>query len=135
MSKRKRRVADRSPGWRSRRAIKWIEDYLRVPDGKFVGEKLELAEFMREDLRAIYDNPAGTRRAIVSRARKNGKTILSAMIVLLHLAGPEARRNSQLYSTAQSRDQAGLLFALACKMIRLSPELYATSPSSRQASS
>jgi hypothetical protein len=70
MSKRRRKV-DRSPGWRSRRAIKWIEDYLRIPEGRFVGEELEVAEFMREDLRAIYDNPAGTRRAIISRGLKN----------------------------------------------------------------
>jgi hypothetical protein len=66
MSKRRRKV-DRSPGWRSRRAIKWIEDYLRIPEGRFVGEELEVAEFMREDLRAIYDNPAGTRRASAAR--------------------------------------------------------------------
>jgi hypothetical protein len=80
-----------------RRAIKWFEDYLRIPEGKFVGGKLEVAEFMREDLRAVYDNPHGTRRAIISRGRKNGKTIEAAMIVLLHLCGVEARRNSQLY--------------------------------------
>jgi phage terminase large subunit-like protein len=89
-------------------------------------EKLEVAEFMREDLIAIYDNPAGTRRAINSRARKNAKTVEAAMIVLLHLCGPEAKRNSQLFSTALSRDQAALLFSLAVKMIRLSPELYAS---------
>jgi phage terminase large subunit-like protein len=106
MGRRKGKKADRSPGWRSRRAIKWFEDYLRIPEGKFVGDKLEVAEFMREDLRAIYDNPAGTRRAIISRGRKNGKTIEAAMIVLLHLCGPEKRRNSQLYSTALSREQA-----------------------------
>jgi phage terminase large subunit-like protein len=126
MAGKKRKKADRSPGWRSRRAIKWIQDYLRIPEGKFVGEELEVAEFMREDLRAIYDNPAGTRRAIISRGRKNGKTIEAAMIVLLHLCGVEARRNSQLYSTALSRDQAALLFNLAVRMIRLSPELNAS---------
>lgn len=45
------------------------------------------------------------------------------MIVLLHLAGPEARVNSQLYSSAQSRDQAAILFSLGAKMVRMSPEL------------
>jgi hypothetical protein len=71
MSRKRKKVIDRSPGWRSRRAIKWIQDYLRIPEGRFVGEKLEVAEVMREDLRAVYDNPAGTRRAIISRRRKN----------------------------------------------------------------
>src|SRR5690606_36320796 len=74
---------------------------------------------------AIYDNPVGTRRAIISRGRKNAKTTESAMILLLHLGGPEAKRNSQLYSAAQSRDQAAILFELASKMIRMSPVLSA----------
>ena len=56
-------------------------------------------------------------------ARKNAKTTFSAMLLLLHLCGPEARTNSQLFSAAQSRDQAGILFALAAKMVRLSPDL------------
>jgi hypothetical protein len=33
------------------------------------------------------------------------------------------RPNSQLYSAAQSRDQAGLIFMLALKMIRMNPDL------------
>jgi hypothetical protein len=45
MGKRKRKV-DRSPGWRSRRAIKWFEDYLHIPEGVHVGEPLKVAEFM-----------------------------------------------------------------------------------------
>jgi phage terminase large subunit-like protein len=113
------------PKKRSDRAVEWFEDYLHIPEGRFVGEPLKVAEFMKEDLRAIYDNPAGTRRAIISRGRKNGKTIEAAMIVLLHLCGPEYKRNSQIYSTALSRDQAALLFHLAVKMIRASPELNA----------
>ena len=42
---------------------------------------------------------------------------------MLHLCGPEARANSQLYSAAQSRDQASILFNLMAKMVRLSPDL------------
>lgn len=50
-------------------------------------------------------------------------TALSAFLLLLHLCGPEARANSQLYSAAQSRDQAGILFSLAAKIVRMSPTL------------
>lgn len=50
-------------------------------------------------------------------------TATAAMLLLLHLCGPEARHNSQLYSGAQSRDQAAILFALAAKMVRLSETL------------
>lgn len=90
-----------------------------------MGKPLKLATYMREDFEAIYDNPAGTRRAIFSRGRKNAKTTEAAIILLLHLCGPEARPNSQLFSAAQSRDQAAILFNLAAKMIRLSPDLNA----------
>lgn len=108
---------------RAERNIRWLEKHIRIPEGKFVGQPLRLPNFMKDDLRAIYDNPAGTRRAIISRGRKNAKTTLCAMILLLHLVGPESRPNSQLYSAAQSREQAGILFDLATKMVRMSPVL------------
>lgn len=108
---------------RAERNIAWCEKHIRIPEGRFVGQPLKMAEFMKEDFRAIYDNPHGTRRALISRGRKNAKTTESAMILLLHLCGPEARPNSQLFSAAQSRDQAAILFALAAKMVRLSPTL------------
>jgi phage terminase large subunit-like protein len=84
-----------------------------------------LSDFQKVIVRGIYDSP--TRRAIVSFGRKNAKTTLAAFLLVLHLAGPEAhaRPNSQLYSAAQSRDQAAIVFALAAKIIRLSPELSA----------
>ena len=108
---------------RAERNIAWCERYLRIPEGKYVGKPLQMAEFMKEDFRKIYDNPHGTRRGIISRGRKNAKTTESAMIVALHLVGPEAKVNSQLYSAAQSREQAAILFSLAAKMIRMSPDL------------
>lgn len=129
MTSRKKQAApkSRSPGrhenWRSARNIAWIETHLRVPEGTHVGKPLVLPPYMREDIEAIYDNPHGTRRAIISRGRKNAKTTESGMLLLLHLCGPEARPNSQLFSAAQSRDQAGILFALAAKMVRMSPTL------------
>jgi phage terminase large subunit-like protein len=93
----------------------------RTPEGRHVGKPIVLREWQREIIRGIYDTP--TRRAIISFGRKNGKTALSAMLLNLHLAGPEARRNSQLYSAAQSLEQAAVLFNLAAKMVRMSPEL------------
>lgn len=110
---------------RAERNIAWCEKLLKIPEGKYVGQPLRMAEFMKEDFRLIFDNPYGTRRAIISRGRKNAKTVETAMIMLLYLCGPEAKQNAQLYSAARSRDQASLLFALACKMIRMSPDLSA----------
>jgi phage terminase large subunit-like protein len=108
---------------RAARNIAWIEQYCRVPEGALVGKPVKLRDWQRGELRKIYDNPAGTRTAILSFGRKNGKTALSACLLLLHLCGPEARPNSQLYSAAQSREQAALLFSLAAKIVRLSGEL------------
>lgn len=106
---------------RGQRNAEWIERYCLIPEGKMVGERFTLTKEQKRWLRQIYDTP--TRRFILSMARKQGKTAFAACLLLLHLAGPEARPNSQLYSAAQSRDQAALLFALAAKMVRLSPDL------------
>ena len=108
---------------RAEQNIKWCEDHLYLPDGKFVGQKLVMASFMQEDFRAIYDNKVPTRRAIISRPRKQAKTCECAFIVLLHLCGYEAKANSQLYSCAQSRDQAAQIFDYAAKIVRISPTL------------
>lgn len=84
---------------------------------------MKLLPFQRKFIKDVYDNPSGTSRAYLSVARKNGKSALIAAIVLAHLVGPEAKQNSQIISGARSREQASLVFKLAEKMIRLSPEL------------
>ena len=93
--------------------IAFIEKVCFIPEGKHVGQKLELFEWQKAEIRRIYDNPHGTRRAIISMGRKNAKTTLAACLLLAHLCGPPARNrpNSQLYSAAQSRDQAGIIFS------------------------
>ena len=105
--------------------IKFIETCLFVPEGRHVGEPLLLQDWQRDFIKLVYDNSAGTRRAILSTPRKNAKTSLSAALLLAHLVGPPAhnRPNSQLFSAAQSRDQAGLIFALAAKMVRMNKDL------------
>lgn len=110
---------------RAARVIEFIQRYCLVPDGAQVGQPLVLDEFQKDFIRAIYDNPAGTRRAILSVSRKNGKSGLIAGLLLAHLVGPEAKQNSQLVSGAMSRDQAALVFNLASKMVQLSPKLTA----------
>jgi phage terminase large subunit-like protein len=114
--------ADRASG---AEVIDFIESYCFVPEGKHVGKKFKLYPWQEDEICRIYDNPMGTRRAILSFGRKNGKTSLAACLLLAHLCGPPARNhpNSQLFSAAQSRDQASILFALAAKMVRLSPTL------------
>src|SRR5262245_42400085 len=123
MPRRRRRQADDAIC--AADVIKFVETVCFCPEGKFVGKKLKLFDWQKELLQLIYDNPHGTRRAIISMGRKCGKTSLAACLLLAHLCGPPAKNspNSQLFSAAQSRDQAGIIFALAAKMVRLNPAL------------
>jgi len=110
---------------RGDRVIAFIERYCIVPDGNLLGKPMRLLDFQKRFIRDLYDNPAGTRRAYLSIARKNGKTGLIAALVLAHLVGPEAVENTQIISGARSREQAAVVFELASKMVRMSRELSA----------
>jgi phage terminase large subunit-like protein len=104
----------------------WIETNCGCPEGALIGEPIRLLEWQRDFILKVYDNPhAVTRRAILSVGRKSGNTTFAACLLLAHLAGPAAVPNSQTYSAAQSRDQAALLYALAAKIVRMSPSLNA----------
>ena len=103
--------------------IDFIEGHMLIPEGRDVGKPVRLRPWQKKNIRLIYGNPSGTRRAIVSFGRKNGKTAFAAMLLISHICGPQSKPNSQLYSAAQSRDQAAILFSLAAKIIRLSPTL------------
>ncbi|MEM6681803.1 MAG: terminase TerL endonuclease subunit [Pseudomonadota bacterium] len=92
-----------------------------MPEGPKVGQPIKLGRFQKRFIRAVYRK--GIRRAILSIAKKNGKTALIAAILLAHIIGPEAVQNSQIVSAAQSRDQAALVFKLACKMLDLNEDL------------
>jgi phage terminase large subunit-like protein len=106
---------------RGERNIYWIESVCRIPDGKLVGQPVRLTDAQKGWIKQLYDSP--TRTFILSMARKNAKTATSSFLLLLHLCGPEAKANSQLYSAAQSRDQAAILFGYASKVVRMSPDL------------
>lgn len=108
---------------RGEKVVAFIHQYCRVPEGKLIGQPLVLAEFQKRFILDVYDNPEGTTDGYLSIARKNGKTGLIAGILLAHLVGPEAKQNSQIVSGAMSREQAGIVFNLACKMIQLNPKL------------
>lgn len=120
---------------RGQRVIAFIQEFCKTPEGQHVGSPLVLADFQKQFILDIYDNPAGTRRAYLSVSRKNGKSGLISGILLAHICGPEAVQNSQIVSGAMSRDQAALVFALAAKMVQLDPRLAAVTkivPSSKR---
>lgn len=101
---------------RGERAIAFMEGFLITPEGPGAGKPLKLLEFQRKFVLDVLDNPAGTRQAILSMGRKNGKTALVAALVLCFIVGPEARTNSQIVSGAMEREQAAIVSRYAEKM-------------------
>lgn len=110
---------------RAERAIQFVHEFCKVPEGSFVGQPLILDEFQQKFYRALFDGNRKIRRAIWSMARKNAKTVSMATLLLVFLVGPEAQLNAQIESGAMSRDQAAKVFEYCCKIINLSPELKA----------
>lgn len=112
-----------TPAQRVQRNIRWIEKFCRIPEGRDIGKPVKLRDWQKRWIRAIYGNPQGTRLAILSVGRKNAKTTFAAFLLLLHLVGPESVPNGQLYSTAQSKEQAAVIFGLAAKIVRIAADL------------
>jgi phage terminase large subunit-like protein len=101
---------------------------LTVPSGPFTNQPLRLRKFQIEWIRAIYNplNADGFRpvkQAILSVARRNGKTLLAAVLVLVHLVGPFKRPNATIVSAATTRKQAGVVFRYVEDMVRVDPVL------------
>lgn len=63
------------------------------------------------------------RRALLSVARKNGKTAIIAAIALAHLIGPEAIQNGEIYSAANDREQAAQVFKFIRQLVDADEEL------------
>ena len=97
---------------------------LVVPAGKHVNTPLRLRKFQIDWIRAVY-NPADdagqrlVKQAVLSVARRNGKTLLAAVILLAHLAGPFKRPNATIVSAATTRKQAGIVFRFVKDMVRV----------------
>lgn len=94
-----------------------------MPSGKDVGKPVRMRSVQRLLFRCAYSTVNRARRIIFSVGRKNMKTATAAIVDVLHICGPEAIQNSELYSTAMARDQAAIVFNLAAKIIRMNPDL------------
>lgn len=101
---------------------------LTVPAGKFVNKPLRLRPFQMKFLRDVYNprHPDGRRKrrqTVLSIGRRGGKTLLAALVILIHLVGPAKRANSTIVSAATTRQQASIVFRFVVAMIRCSPVL------------
>jgi phage terminase large subunit-like protein len=106
----------------------FIENLI-IPSGKGKGGRFILRPFQKLFIKDIY-NPTTKNmsrivlRAILSMARKNGKSMLIAALVLVHLVGPEATMNGEIYSVANEREQAAIVFRYVAQIIRADEELH-----------
>lgn len=114
---------------KAEKVIQFIEKFLIVPSGEGAGKPFRLRYWQKEFIYNIYAPMAGTplkrsvRRAILSMARKNGKTALIAALVLAHLVGPLQELNGEIYSAANDREQAAQVFKFAKQFVEASPTL------------
>jgi phage terminase large subunit-like protein len=111
---------------RAERVITFIET-LPVTAGPLAGSTLKLRPWQKRFIRSIYrTDKAGNRlirTAVLSVARKNGKTQLASCLALAHLVGPEAEPRGEIYSVACTRFQAGRVFAEMVAIITRTPWL------------
>lgn len=112
---------------RAQRVIDFIE-CLKITIGKDAKKPFVLRPWQKAFIRDVYApvRPNGfrlVRRAILSIARKNGKTELAAALILVHLIGPEAELNGEIYSAANDREQASIVFNAVVRMINASRTL------------
>ena len=70
---------------RAARIIEFIERYCVTPEGASVGKPLVLAEFQKQFIRDVYDNPAGTRRPLPRFSLKIGQSGCIAALLIARL--------------------------------------------------
>lgn len=105
------------------KVIRFAERFMLVPDGPLRGEPLKLLDFQKAFLLAVLDNDVHVRTAVMSVARRNGKSFLMAILLAAALVGPLKIQNSTIASAANSRDQAALIYRLLKLSLQASPEL------------
>ena len=113
----------------SSKVIRFIET-LPSPDDPM--QRVVLDPFQKEFIINVYDPTyvkddgelaRAIRQAIMTIARKNGKTTLIACLVLAHLVGPLAGYNQQIISAAFDREQAGIIYRTIRAIVDADPQL------------
>src|SRR5687768_3356954 len=97
---------------RAERVISFVES-LPVTSGILAGKRFRLGAWQKKIIKAIYRTKNGrriVRQALITIPRKNGKTTFTAALALCHLCGPEAEQRGEIYSAANERNQAAIIF-------------------------
>jgi phage terminase large subunit-like protein len=108
-------------------AFGYFEGVLRLSEGQFEGKPFELHPSQAFIVGNLFgwkraDGRRRFRRAYIEQGKGNGKSPLAGGIGLFGMtAAGEA--GAQIYAAAAKREQAGILFADAVKMVKQSPAL------------
>lgn len=109
------------------RAIRFFETKLMLSEGQFEGKAFRSAPAQDFIIGSIFGwkKPDGRRRftrAYIEQGKGNGKSPLAGGIGLLGLVA-DGEAGAEIYSAGATKEQAGILFRDAVKMVDKSPEL------------
>jgi len=109
------------------RAFGFFEGVLKLSEGQFEGQPFILHPSQAFIIGSLFgwkraDGTRRFRRAYIEQGKGNGKSPLAGGIGILGLAA-DGEAGAQVYAAAAKREQAGILFADAVKMVKQSPAL------------
>jgi phage terminase large subunit-like protein len=105
----------------------YFENVLKLSEGQFEGEPFKLQPSQAFIIGSLFgwkraDGRRRFRRAYIEQGKGNGKSPMAGGIGLFGMtAAGEA--GAQIYAAAAKKEQAGILFQDACKMVRAAPAL------------
>jgi phage terminase large subunit-like protein len=108
-------------------AFEFFETVLKLSEGQFEGKPFELHPSQAFIVGSLFgwkraDGTRRFRRAYVEQGKGNGKSPMAGGIGLFGMVS-DGEAGAQIYAAAAKREQAGILFADAVKMVKQSPAL------------
>ena len=108
-------------------AFQFYEEVLKLSEGQFDGKPFKLHASQAFIVGSLFgwkraDGTRRFRRAYIEQGKGNGKSPLAGGLGLYGLAA-DGEAGAQIYSAAAKREQAGILFADAVKMVKASKAL------------
>ena len=109
------------------RAFGFFEEVLKLSEGQFEGQPFQLQPSQAFIIGSLFgwkreDGRRRFRRAYIEQGKGNGKSPLAGGIGLYGMTA-DGEAGAQIYAAAAKRDQAGILFADAVKMVKAAPAL------------
>jgi len=109
------------------KALRFFEDRLRLSEGQFEGKPFRSQPAQDFIIGSLFgwkklDGMRRFRRAYIEQGKGNGKSPLAGGIGLYGLTA-DGEAGAEIYSAGATKEQAGVLFRDAVKMVNKSPDL------------